>query len=327
MITPASFPTPDLAIRSTDPDEIARARAFADKQAAAAESLRVRLAAELPPLPLGSRVTVLRNAHQDLIRWRYDLAVTEPRRLGLGAPQDAARFLMSAHEGGRNYDRIGRIGRLRAGATWNPETQTYQGGVETPASRIMVHYGHAALDRFATERPDSDVLLNVVSVDGGRLVPGNQLVRGAAALRLADELRERLVASGRDATRFDAGPDPMYVVSAEHDNADTLFGVALITLAGAVDEPEYDRRITAWQTARYGLYQASPRTKKGSDAVTRVFLVAVGAVLFGTAPVMEQDCDLRCMVFGQAAATEMPADISIYERPRPATDRSPTPGE
>jgi hypothetical protein len=39
--------------------------------------------------------------------------------------------------------------------------------------------------------------------------------------------------------------------------------------------------------------------KKGSDAVTRVFLVAVGAVLLGHPPELAQDIDLRCAVLGQ----------------------------
>lgn len=310
MITASSFPTPDLAVRSTDEAELERVRAFAGRQARIAERLRVWLAADLPAQTLGQRLGSLRGACQEATMWRYELALAAPR-VGQGVPQDADRFLMTAREGGRNYDRIGYLGRLRAGATWDPAGRTFTGGVETSASRVMLRYGQAARARFDEERPDSDVLLNVVRLPG-RLIPGNQLVRGAAALRLAEELRGRLVFSGRDASQFDGGPDPMYVVSAEPDDADTLFGIALITLAGAVGDPEHAHRLAAWQAARYLLYQSAPRTKKGSDAVLRVLLVAVGAVLFGQPPVMEQDADLRCMVLGQAAATEMPADEVLW---------------
>lgn len=310
MITAASFPTPDLAVRSYDSDELDRVCAFANKQARVAERLRVRLATDLPKLPLGQRVGLLRAVYQEATMWRYELALAAPR-LGLGIPQDPDRFLMTAREGGRNYDRIGAIGRLRAGATWDPETRTYRGGVETPASRIMAHYGQAALDRIDTESPDSDVLLNVVRLPG-RLIAGNQLVRGAAAHKLAGELRQRLVASGRDVGQFDAGADPLYVVSAEPDDADLLFGIALITLAGAVGDPEFAERLRAWRLGRYLMYQAAPRTKKGSDSVSRVVLVAVGTVLFGRPPVMEQDCDLRCMVLDQVDATTMPADAGLW---------------
>jgi hypothetical protein len=45
--------------------------------------------------------------------------------------------------------------------------------------------------------------------------------------------------------------------------------------------------------------------------VTRVFLVAVGALLFGRAPILLQDVDLRCMVLGQRAATEMDGDTAL----------------
>jgi hypothetical protein len=70
--------------------------------------------------------------------------------------------------------------------------------------------------------------------------------------------------------------------------------------------------VAAWQAARYLLYQA-PLTKKGSDAVARVFLVAVGTVLLGAAPILEHDVDLQCIVAGQRAATAMPGDAELNQ--------------
>lgn len=108
---------------------------------------------------------------------------------------------------------------------------------------------------------------------------------------------------------MEVGGDPLYVVTATPDDADVLFNVALAILAGAPDLAPLSR-LRAWQDARYLLYQA-PRMKKGSDAVTRVFLVAVAALLFGRAPILVQDVDLRCMVLGQRSATEMDGDTAL----------------
>lgn len=141
---------------------------------------------------------------------------------------------------------------------------------------------------------------------------GNQLARGAAAEKIAAELVARVAARGRDTSTMEVGGDPIYAVSADDKAAETFHGVAVIDLAQSFSaEVRLVDRLEAWQHARYLMFQ-SPRTKKGSDAVTRVFLVAVGAALFGVAPVMEQDADLRCMVLGHAACMEMPADDVLW---------------
>lgn len=41
-------------------------------------------------------------------------------------------------------------------------------------------------------------------------------------------------------------------------------------------------------------------------------VVVLGAVLTRRALRLEQDMDLRCLVGGQAAATEMPADTTLH---------------
>ena len=281
MITAASFPTPDLAVRSCDPVELARVHAFAAQQAIAAEDARQRLAA-------GFDVATLRDVHADLIRWRHELALRAPGRIGQGLALDASRFVTSLTDGGQNFDRVGYLGRLRHGSSWDPATRTFRGGVETPAHRIMLRYGRAVHERFAREDNSGDVLLNQVVLPDGRVLTGNRLVRGAAAARISDELVARLARRGRDVSQIETGGDPCYVVSADDAARAVLFDEALDLLAGKGD----------WPAARYLLYQ-SPQTKKGSDAVTRVFLVAVATVLSGQPPILDQDIDLRCAVLGQ----------------------------
>lgn len=51
-------------------------------------------------------------------------------------------------------------------------------------------------------------------------------------------------------------------------------------------------------------------------AIPAARVVAAGAALLGVAPVLEQDCDLRCMVLGQRDATTMPADAMLWSAVR-----------
>lgn len=308
-ITADSFPTPDLAQRGGDATEQQRITAFAQHQADAATAILTRLAADWSDLDGPGRVAALRAANAEAVAWRHGLALQAPRRLGDGLPHDASRFATSLRDGGPNADRLGYLGRLRDGAEFDPATRLYVGGESTPAHEVMLRYGRAALDRMDREARGEDELLNVVRLPGGRVVDGNRLMRGAAARRIADDLIARVAARGRDTTTMEVGGDPVYVVTADPDAADTLFNVALALLAGAAELGPFPR-LRAWQDARYLLYQA-PRAKKGSDAVTRVFLVAVGALLFGRTPVLQHDVDLRCMVLGQRAATEMDGDTAL----------------
>lgn len=310
MITADNFPTPDLALRSTDPDELDRVRQFARWQAAEAERHRVHLTRIIGHQPASRVVTALRDVHTDIVGWRYKLARCAPHRLGVGIPLNAERFQTPMSEGGPNYDRLGHTGRLRADATFDPTTQTFQGGAPTPASMILEAYGQAARERINAEGDGAELTNMVTVVDGHELrVPGNRLVYGEPARQIAAELVARVAARGRDTSQMEIGGDPVYAITANPRFADYLFETALALLASAPDlRPA--RKLRAWQDARYLLYQ-SPRTKKGSDAVTRCFLVAVGATLFGTAPTMEQDADLRCMVLGQQRATVMPADEAL----------------
>lgn len=317
-ISPDNFPTPDLALRSAGDAEERRVRGFASAQAAAAEAMRVRLAAEWQsPRSWTAKVRALRAIHTDLVQWRYELARQAPGRLGKGIALEPERFRSTLEQHGPNYDRIGYIGRMRVGATWDEGSRTFRGGKDTPAHRIMLVYGAAAIARFARCGIDGDVLQNQVRLPDGRRMAGNSLLRGAAAQRIAEDLVKRIAKRGADTSQIETGGEPIYVVSAEDDARTEMFRMAMELLATA--EPG---DVAAWQQARYLLYQA-PTTKKGSDAVTRTFLVTVGAVLLGQPPTLEHDVDLRCAVLGQDEATTMPSDPEPTRQAANQTAASP----
>jgi hypothetical protein len=302
-VTAHSFPTPHLALRSTGADACRRVRGFAHEQARAAEAALPELTEALRTTrSRQDRVAALVRAHEHLIQWRADLARRTTVPLDHGLDHDASRFTLSLREGGPNYDRIGNVGRLRENPRWDVNNRVFHGGEPTPAHLIMLEHGRVAEQRFATEDHDGDTLRNPVTLPDGARLDGNSLVRGAAARRVASALVARLRQRGADTSRIETGGDPIYVVTADDDNRERMFHTAMTVLADASPGD-----VRAWQAARYLLYQA-PMTKKGSDAVTRVFLVAVGTVLFGQPPTLDHDVDLRCIVAGQRAATALPSD-------------------
>ncbi|MGW4528709.1 hypothetical protein [Amycolatopsis sp. NPDC004378] len=293
-ISAANFPVPHRAQRSIDPPERLRLAAAAQRQAQIADAVRARLAAAWAGQETrAGRVALLHEIHAELVEWRYEQALTFPR-LGATVLLDAQRFRTSLRESGPLYTRLGPSGRLRAGAVWDPDARAYIGGRPTPASRIMVAYGQAASRRFTA----GDVLVNRIVLPGGRVVTGNRLVRGGAAGQVTAELAAGARARG-GAARVETNGNPIYVVTAEPDQCDVLFEAGLGLLADAWNL-DVASRVTAWQHARYLLFQG-PQVAGGSDVVTRVLLVAAGAMLLPVAPVLEHDVDLRCLVLGQQA--------------------------
>ncbi|ACU39418.1 hypothetical protein [Actinosynnema mirum] len=306
MITAASFPTPHLALRSNDPAQTAAVSEFAEHQAHAANTIPRRY------LRLNTvTARTLGDLLDELHAWRWRLAKGhgDPRG-GHGVDGDAARFMTTISSAGANYDRLGAIGRMPVNPRWDEASHSYVDGEPTPASRIMEHYG--AIARARLQAAGVDELHTEVRLPDGRRVVGNSLVRGERARELAAELIERLRSRGLDTSRFDTGQDsdPVYAITADHADRDTMREAALQTLADAAATGGHADRLAAWRTSRFLLFQA-PHMKKGSDAVTRVFLVAVGAWLLDTAPVMQQDADLRCMTLGQVDAHTMPADANL----------------
>ncbi|GAA1281653.1 hypothetical protein [Saccharothrix xinjiangensis] len=305
-ITADSFPTPALAVRSSDPARRAKVAAFAEVQAQAAEQLRVLLDQDLRDMahPL-VRIERLRVAYAQAHAWRYSLALGGPDARGSGTVLEARRVLLSLERGGDNMDRLGYVGRHREGAQWDPERQQYVGGTPTPAHDVLAHYGRLALARFDREGVTGDVLRTVVRAPSGAEIRGNKLIRGRTAARITQVLADRLAARGHDVSRMETGGDPIYAVTGSTTSRGLCWTTGMAVLGAA--EPG---DAAAWRTAAYLLYQGIGY-KRGTDAILRVFLVAAGAVLLGEAPVLPHDLDLRCMVLGQEQATEMDGDTAL----------------
>ncbi|MFE2498858.1 hypothetical protein [Streptomyces scopuliridis] len=286
-----------MALRSADPVEQARVKLFAGEQAAAATTARDGLLKMLAVARnLVERQAAVRAAYQEVAAWRCEMAARSTTRLGAGIAYSAERFRTPITAGTTNFDRIGPVGRLRDGAKWDDSSHTYRGGTATPAYDAMVAYGKAATARFAAEGIEGDVLQNWVGLPDGRRVAGNRIIRGEAARAIGTELAARIAARGLDASQMEIGGEPMYTATPAPTDSDTIFAAALETLADPDITPG------SFATARYLLFQA-PQTKKGSDAVTRTFTVAVGAALLGqSAPALPADIDLRCYVLGQDTA-------------------------
>uniref|UniRef100_UPI003F49102D hypothetical protein n=1 Tax=Amycolatopsis sp. CA-096443 TaxID=3239919 RepID=UPI003F49102D len=300
-ISAGAFPTPALAIRTDDPARLAGIRGFAEHQAAAARAIAAAVLRRLAAAPARddlarASVTALTAASS----WRYRLARDlADARGGHGIPTTAQRFRTPIADGDANYDRLGYCGRVRDGSVWDEATRTYRGGVATPAFRTLAEFGRRAADRFAAEAPRQDVLQNLVELDDGT-VAGNRLLRGDAAAAAGDELVARITARGLDAGRFETGGAPVYAATAAARDRARLRQAAVAALAGALAAGDRGTAARQWAQAAYLLYQ-SPQTKKGSDAATRVALVALGTVALGRPPRLPHDIDLRAYVLGQHA--------------------------
>jgi hypothetical protein len=297
-ITAACFPTPHLALTTTNPDDQARIRSFADRQATAARAVLGWLTQRMSTPMIShtdhaDRIDAISTAYGDLLDWRYTEAQQTPHRAAVGFPPDALRFATPIDV---NYDRIGTVGRLREGARWDPDTRTYRGGTPTPASEQMDLIGRLADARFAVEVSGADEVVNWVRLPSGCLVAGSTIVRGTAARTAARTLTARAAGRGMDVARFEDGGDPMYTVTAPAATRTRIRDHVFELLAAADVMPD---PLSTWAWAAYLLYQA-PEMKKGSDAVARTFLVAVGTYVTGRALILPQDIDLRAYVLDQA---------------------------
>jgi hypothetical protein len=300
VITARHFPTPDLAVRSNDPAIVARVQLFSEWQAAVAEQLRCQLIDQgWLQLKLDERVSVLRNVYDQLQWWRYSIAASSSPSSSPPSilhRHTADHFVRPISDGDANYDRLGIVGRLRDGATWDAKRHCYVGGEETPASRIMEQMGQLALAHMQYRAPGQDVLQNWVRppLDVAP-IRGNRLLRGTAARKAADELLERQRSRGNPTEGFDVGGDGELIYAATATLADRtrLRNLAFVLLAGG-------NTLRAWCHAVYMLYQA-PCTKKGSDAINRILAMVVGMLRLDQPPCLTHDIDLRAMVVGQYA--------------------------
>lgn len=296
LLDASHFPTPHLAYRG-DADW-ARVEAFAALQAQGANDIVAQLAAtpwqEVDHI---DRYLAVKTAYHAAIVWRYNTAVNGGVQNGghtVGARAD--RFLTPITDSTRNHDRIGVVGRMRSNPAWCAEKRVFEGGQATPASEILERYGRAALARFATEASESDTLTEYVILPGSYAeeCSGSRIIRGALAKSAADDMRARLVARGRDADRVESGGEPLFLVSADEENRETMREAMFHLLAGeSTTLSIYDHDFADF------LLCQSPEMKRGSSAVRLVFLRAVAVWRMGYAPTVFHDSDLAGMTLGQ----------------------------
>ncbi|MBC6451319.1 hypothetical protein [Actinokineospora xionganensis] len=293
LITAEAFPTPALILRTNDPIGQRRVREFARKQTQAALLLHQAITDGLRAAgDVNDRVAVFTTAFEAAENWRYRIAVSSPFPSGRYAAGHAERFRTPITDDNPNLFRVGEHERLRENAVWDPATRTYIGGEETPASRTMRQIGALAAARFARS-PGVDVVNNQVTLPDGRVVGGMRLLRGRAAHHAATEMIARIAAQCGDTSRIIADGDLIYAASALETDRTTTFHGAMTLLAQ--DHASRAAALAAWLAAAYLLYQA-PRTKRGSDAINRTFLIAAGTRLLGHTPVLLHDIDLRAIV-------------------------------
>ncbi|WP_405135544.1 hypothetical protein [Nocardia sp. NBC_01388] len=295
----APFPLPDRAdtfsrpLHPRDQVVLARRRAFGTRQTLAATqawSGISDLVARGTPLTAREWIEV----YEWLTRWRYEEARAHTaRNLGTGTSWDPLLTITPITGGLPNHDILGDAGWLRAGAQWSEAEQRWNGGTETPASRITQAARAWALPRFTD--PGTDTLQNMVTLPGGAQVKGNLLVRGAA---MAQRGRERVARRGGDTPKFHADLSNLIAVTGADADREIVFKAAMAHLASQEPGTGEPRAVTAWAECTYFLYQG-PQMKRGSDAVIRIFAALAGAYLFGRAPVIDHDIDLKAYATGQ----------------------------
>ncbi|WP_395297232.1 hypothetical protein ACF9IK_30195 [Kitasatospora hibisci] len=241
---------------------------------------------------INARTVALTTAFEATEEWRYRTAVANPHPAGRYGAASTEQFRIPITDDNPNLFRIGEHERLRDGATWDSATRTYLGGAETPASRTMRRIAALIAARF-TQSPGVDIVCNRVTLPSGQAAHGMRLLRGNAAHSAAAAMVARVAARGGDTSRIVTDGQLVYSASSPEADRRAIFRSAMILLAQ--DHTSPIAALTAWLEAAYLLYQA-PRTKRGSDATTRTFLIAAGTHLLGRPPVLLHDVDLRAYV-------------------------------
>lgn len=307
-ITADCFPTPALILRTNDPASQRDVRRFAHKQAEAAGALHQTLTGDLRQArSIDARAAVFTTAFSAAEDWRYRIAATTPHPTGRYSAGHAERFRTPITGDNPNLFRIGEPERFRDGTVWDPITQTYVGGAETPASRTMRRFADLAAARFA-DSPNVDVVCNRVTLTDGRVVGGTRLLRGAAARHAATEMATRIAARGGDISRIITDGNLIYLASAAETDREAIFHSAMTVLAQ--DHAAPVAALIAWLEAAYLLYQA-PRRKRGGDATIRTFLIATGTSLLDYPPVLLHDIDLNAYV---QSAEQFVAELRAAQR-------------
>lgn len=289
IITAASFPTPDLIKKTSNPALWDQQGRFAEFQAAAAnqalEWLGPRLDAATTPVERSAHFVQL---YRNLAEWRFQLA---HRAEGRSPYSELEQYRTPIATNRPMFDSFGR-GLRSEGGRLNPETGVITSGIETPASRLSTRVARIIEARFAAEAPGSDVLQNRVKVPSGETIAGNQLIRGG------------LAASG---SGFERPIDGLYVtLTGKQDDRRALQREAFTILADLEGERAAGRTDLfadrsarlAFVEAEYFLYQG-PEYERGGDATIRTLLVASHARVFGERLRLPQDIDVMAYAAGQ----------------------------
>lgn len=295
IITPASFPTPDLIKKTNNPALWDQLDGFAKFQAAAANDslawLNQRLDAATTPFERSASFVQL---YRNLAEWRFQLAHQAEGR-SPNAELEQYRTPIAADQS--MVDSFGPGLRSEGGGRISLETGTIATGIQTPASRLSARLGGIIRARFEAEAPNAEVLQNKVTVPSGQVINGNQLLRDGTA------------ASARGIPRPIAG----FYVTATGEQKDRralqaeAFGL-LADLEGrrAAGETDLfaDRNARlAFVQAEYFLYQG-PEYERGGDATIRTLLVTAHARVFDEALRLPQDIDVMAYAANQEAFYE-----------------------
>lgn len=292
-VTSDSFPLPAIAVQGDL--RIEDVSGFAVKQAEAANIVGDRLDASLTSKPEADWPYTFAELHSRLVSWRHRIA------LDLGKTvRQAERFVTPITDETPNIDPVGPdVGFLHNGSVWNEELGRYAGGEETPASRQVAMVGQWVTARFSREGNVGDVLQNQVLLPSGNLVYGNSILRGEAAHRQNQEGIERARTKGVDTSYYDVRGNFIYTKTAtEADRAairQELYNY--LTQLEATHQSGEDITVRQWAEAAYLLYQ-SPENKKGSDALSRVYLMAL-ASRWMQLPSIPNDIDWRAYTKGR----------------------------
>ncbi|WP_328519021.1 hypothetical protein [Kribbella sp. NBC_00359] len=294
IITAASFPTPDLIKKTSNPAFWDQQGRFAEFQAAAAnqslEWLGPQLDAATSPI---DRAAAFVQLYRNLAEWRFQLAHRDEGR-SPNSELEQYRTPIAANQS--MVDKFGR-GLRSEGGRVNTETGVITSGITTPASRLSARLATIIEARFAAEAPTSDVLQNRVKVPSGEIIAGNQLIRGGLAA---------------SASGFERPIDGFYcTVTGEQRDRHALQREAFSILADLEGERAAGRtdlfadrsKRLAFVEAQYFLYQG-PEYERGGDATIRTLLVASHARVFGEALRLPQDIDVMAYAAGQQAFYE-----------------------
>jgi hypothetical protein len=294
IITPASFPTPDLIKNTNNPALWDQLDGFAKFQAAAATDslawLNQRLDAATTSL---ERTASFFRLYKDLAEWRFQLA---HQAEGRSPNSELEHYRMPIPESESMVDSFGP-GLHSDGGRISLETGTIARGIQTPASKQSALLGSIIQARFDREAPNAEVLQNKVTVPGGQVVNGNRLLRGATA---ADSRGIPRPITGFYVTETGEQQDRHAL---QREAFGLLADLEARRAAGETDLFADRNAQLAFVQAEYFLYQG-PEYVRGGDATIRTLLVTAHARVFDKALRLPQDIDLMAYAAGQEAFYE-----------------------